>query len=253
MADRTAYIEHDVKLGELVEAWYDAQQRQYLASSRLATMKRVYGEDDRRISEQQEAFEEAFAAAQAAIGEVRAHEQGYTGWSRFFLVRNTNGHIHSSMECSTCYETTQFWALPQLSGMTEADAVEDQGMILCSVCFPSAPSEWTTGVSKATLAERAARQAEKDARAAQKRAKQLFDDGRTLKVAHYSLGTIASAKSWLTDWYDWNDGRAETDLHPAFQLDDLELVAAALAERLGETVEDTKAAAQTRAKKRRNR
>lgn len=66
-------------------------------------------------------------------------------WSRFFLVQNHGGHIHSSMHCSTCHPTTRFGWLPTLSGLTEKDAVDEQGTILCSVCFPTAPVEWTVG------------------------------------------------------------------------------------------------------------
>jgi hypothetical protein len=69
-------------------------------------------------------------------------------WSRFFIVQNNNGHIHSSMNCKTCYVTTGFGWLPELSGKTEADAVRDHGTVLCSVCFPSAPVEWTVGKAK---------------------------------------------------------------------------------------------------------
>lgn len=76
-------------------------------------------------------------------------------WSRFFLVTSSQGHVHSSRDCSTCFSTTEYGWLPTISGLTEADAVEQEGSILCSVCFPSAPTEWTTGISKA--------QAEKDA------------------------------------------------------------------------------------------
>jgi hypothetical protein len=68
-------------------------------------------------------------------------------WSRFFLVKNNNGHIHKDMSCGTCFPTTQYGWLPQLSGKTEADAVADQGPLLCSVCFPSVRPEWTRGVA----------------------------------------------------------------------------------------------------------
>lgn len=64
-------------------------------------------------------------------------------WSRFFLVRNNGGHIHSSMGCSTCYPTTEFGWLPEVSGQTEAEAVAAHGAILCTVCFPTAPVEYT--------------------------------------------------------------------------------------------------------------
>lgn len=69
-------------------------------------------------------------------------------WPRFFLVDNVNGHIHSSMHCSTTFSTTQWSWLPDLSGLTEADAVAQQGTRLCSICFPSAPVEWTVGLPK---------------------------------------------------------------------------------------------------------
>lgn len=83
-----------------------------------------------------------------AFDETKWANEFYDGWSRFFLVVNNNGHIHSSQYCSTCYDTTHFNWLPALSGLTEADAVEAHGAILCTVCFPSAPVEWTNGERK---------------------------------------------------------------------------------------------------------
>jgi hypothetical protein len=86
-----------------------------------------------------------FESAKAALLEV---ESEYTGWSRFFLVTNTGGHIHRSMNCSTCYPSTGYAWLPELSGLSETDAVAEYGSILCSICYPSAPVEWTNGVNK---------------------------------------------------------------------------------------------------------
>lgn len=83
------------------------------------------------------AIEEAKEPFEAEFKELR--------WSRFFLVTNNNGHIHSSMGCGTCFPTTRFAWLPTLSGLTEKEAVAEHGTILCSVCFPSAPVEWTVG------------------------------------------------------------------------------------------------------------
>lgn len=67
-------------------------------------------------------------------------------WSRFFLVVNHGGHVHRTRSCPTTFPTTQWAWLPQLSGLDEAAAVADQGPRLCSVCFPSAPVEWTLGL-----------------------------------------------------------------------------------------------------------
>lgn len=88
---------------------------------------------------------EVLVTAQAMFAPLDAEWDRRGGWSRFFLVQNNNGHIHSSMNCSTCYARTEYGWLTELSGLTEADAVEAYGTILCSVCFPSAPVEWTVG------------------------------------------------------------------------------------------------------------
>jgi|6_EtaG_2_1085325.scaffolds.fasta_scaffold84613_2 hypothetical protein len=72
-------------------------------------------------------------------------ENEYDGWSRFFAV--SGGHIHSSMNCSTCNRVTNqsgqtftaFAWLPALSGLTANDAIAAHGHALCSVCFPNAP------------------------------------------------------------------------------------------------------------------
>lgn len=95
---------------------------------------------------------------EAKINELEASitklQSTYTGWSRFFLVTSSPGHIHSHMSCSTCRPTTRFGWLPQLSGKGEAEAVKELGPTLCTVCFPSAPTKWTEG-KKLTAAQAA--------------------------------------------------------------------------------------------------
>lgn len=88
--------------------------------------------------------------------EVRELGKLYTGWSRFFLVTSSQGHIHSNMDCSSCRPTTTYGWLPELSGQTEKDAVEAHGPALCSFCFPSAPTEWTQAKITKANAEKAA-------------------------------------------------------------------------------------------------
>lgn len=65
------------------------------------------------------------------------------GWSRFFLVTSSNGHIHRNLSCSTCRINTAYAWLPSVSGKSEAEAVAEHGTRLCTVCYPSAPVEWT--------------------------------------------------------------------------------------------------------------
>jgi hypothetical protein len=64
----------------------------------------------------------------------------YTGWTRFFLVK----HIHRSTHCSSFRPTTRVGWLPQVSGLTEAEAVAENGETLCTICYPSAPTALTT-------------------------------------------------------------------------------------------------------------
>mgnify|MGYP001576896077 CR=1 FL=1 len=64
------------------------------------------------------------------------------GWSRAFLVANGDGHVHSSMDCSTCNRgerQTQFQWMINYSGGSEDEIVADAGYRACTVCFPSAP------------------------------------------------------------------------------------------------------------------
>jgi hypothetical protein len=81
----------------------------------------------------------------------------YTGWSRFFLVVSSAGHVHSSMSCSTCRPTTRYGWLPELSGASEQQAVSKLGPALCTVCFASAPVDSTNAkITKAQAAKLAA-------------------------------------------------------------------------------------------------
>lgn len=96
---------------------------------------------------------------------VRNAEYNRRPWSRFFLVTSSDGHIHSSMSCSTCRPTTAYGWLPEMSGLTEEAAMTALTELgpgpsaLCSVCFPNAPvaaDAKRTTVTKAKAAKLAA-------------------------------------------------------------------------------------------------
>jgi hypothetical protein len=139
----------------------------------------------------------ALAAAQAALNtakNIQAHQASrYEGWSRFFLCTNTGGHIHSSTSCTTCTITTQFAWITELSGKTEAEAVNQLGEILCTVCFPSAPAEWTNGISNEAKANRAAAAEAKAARATEAAAKAARIADRDADI----LAAVADAEAAL--------------------------------------------------------
>lgn len=177
-------------------------------------------------------------------------------WSRFFLVSNSNGHIHSSMSCGTCFPTTRYRWVTSLSGQTEAEAVEELGEILCSICYPSAPVAWTDGESKAVKVARAEREAKKAAAAAKKRDKALVPDsiegGYPTQYGRDRIKTTHAAKQWLTNYFEWKGYKDGVD-HPSYQTEDALAIAALLVGRPGvkeETPEAVLAAAEKRAAKR---
>lgn len=200
-----------------------------------------------RAAEPTPLFAEARDRAVEALGLTRdrlaKHEEAYTNWSRFWLVTSSDGHIHRNRWCSTCRPRTAFALLPELSGLDESEAVEAYGSILCSVCFPSAPVEWTTGEAKAKTAAKEKRAAEKAAREAKRLEKALLPDGSPLALKHdYAITTVYAAKAWLTSGAGWHWD------HPSYTLDDRALVLDALSAKLGETPEKLLADAEKRAK-----
>jgi hypothetical protein len=206
--------------------------------------------NDYRFERLQREIVEADAALAEATEQIDSLNARYTGWSRFFLVTSSKGHIHSSLECSTCYDDTEFAWLPTLSGLTEADAVEEHGEILCSICFPSAPAEWTNGSSKADKEAKEKRAADKAEREAKKLEKALLPDGSPLTIVVGNgrlerITTLAAAKGWLTDAQFW--GRQ----HPSFPPESVVQIAKAVSNKTGESVAEVLVAATKRAEKRR--
>lgn len=110
------------------------------------------------------------------------------GWTRFWIVTNATGHIHSSMSCSTCFPTTQYAWLPDLSGMNDAQVVELAGKMACTNCFPDAPVETRNRPSQIEEPERKAAREEREAKAAAKAEKIALKaianpDGSEIKLA----------------------------------------------------------------------
>jgi len=148
---------------------------------------------------------EAREALRLATEKLEAAEAEYGGWSRFWIVTNTNGHIHSSMNCSTCRWDTSFAWLTELSGLTEAEAVAEYGEILCSICYPSAPVEWTNGANKKLAAERDLHKALV--------AIERSPEGKKVKSARELVNKKARSIEWfelaLTRFAEWGDDAPE--------------------------------------------
>ncbi|KQP63140.1 hypothetical protein [Nocardioides sp. Leaf285] len=144
------------------------------------------------------------------------------GWARAYLVVNVNGHVHSSMECSTCFspgydgagnyrEGTRFHWVTQMSDRDESEIVEAAGERACTTCYPTAPTETLnkptslyTPDEERKAAERVEREKAKIERERIKIAKSLTEDGSELRIdvgTRYPerFKTEQAATSWAVD------------------------------------------------------
>lgn len=153
---RTAQIEAaraaDEKIAAAWAEYWEVADRRRPHHDRIKDAQRRFARA--RTPEQKATWQDRIDHEQAAVRAITAEAEPlaqaahdldaelYTGWQRFFLVE----HIHSSTRCSSFRITTRVGWLPKVSGLTEAEAVAEYGAILCTICFPSAPIEFTRGV-----------------------------------------------------------------------------------------------------------
>jgi len=131
-------------------------------------------------------------------------------WTRAFLVSNSNGHVHSSMDCNTCFATTRYNWLVQYSNDDENTIVEDAGQDACTICYPSAPAEVLNRPSRIVTADKIAKaqaKAERDEKKAQRIAKEkanaptasgeflTYTEGKWKRV-------IKTERSAIIEWAD---------------------------------------------------
>lgn len=128
-------------------------------------------------------------------------------WNRAFIVQNNGGHVHKSMDCNTCFPTTEFGWLVDYSADSETTIVEAAGETACTVCYPSAPADVLNRPSTIVTADKIAKEAakaEREAAKAEKVAKRPTADGSQLIVSE--LWAIRQSKELKTEraaelWY----------------------------------------------------
>lgn len=217
---------------------------------RIATFADAYTKN--QFSTYLAKYEEAKAQRQVALDTAAPLEAIYElhRWSRFFIVKNNNGHIHSSMNCSTCFHDTQFGWLPSLSGLTEAEAVADQGSILCTICYPSAPVEWTNGISKVAQTEKDERAAAKAKRDEAKAEKAITNpDGSTIREPGQwggEIKTLVSARRALLEQFKNREYYGDAD---QVRYEFAVMLARAINHKTGEDIEELLIQAEYKAQK----
>lgn len=157
---------------------------------KIAETNETYvGKDARKVLDALAEARDAFTANTEA---QKAHNAEYARrpWTRAFLV--TDGHVHRSMNCSTCFPTTEFTWLVDLADHDEAEIVALAGERACTVCYPSAPtlrdfekaSPLFTEEEAQRAKDREQRAADKAKRQADKIAKGLTADGSEFVVSY---------------------------------------------------------------------
>lgn len=76
------------------------------------------------------------AAAKKVISACDA-EYNSRPWQRYWLTQNANGHLHKSQSCSTLYPTTVLAFIPDVSGFSNDEIIENVGETACDICFPN--------------------------------------------------------------------------------------------------------------------
>lgn len=170
------------------------------------------------------------------------------GWTRAWLVLNAGGHVHRTMECRTCFDTTKFAWLTHLSGHDETEIVELAGKTACTECYPSAPVEVRNRPSQINTPEQLVRIAEKAERAKARAAKAITaPDGTPLRTKHGGvIATEFSARRSYVELLSYARHLAKRNVAHhrdtiADYQEDARLILVALAAKHGRTEDDLRA------------
>jgi hypothetical protein len=207
--------EFAVKIDTELSSWYDKRWNLVSKLESAEDTKKFYEKHyPTRVEEIQKAVEK-IAEIKLEIGKVNIEIAGLNKiynqdpWTRAFLVINSNGHVHSSMDCNTCFETTRYNWLIQYSNDDEKTIVEDAGQDACTVCYPSAPADVLNRPSRIVTADKIAKaqaKAEREAKKAEKIAKEKANaPTKSGEFLYFKKGkyteVIKTERSAVSEWF----------------------------------------------------
>lgn len=243
-------IEIDTALAELYDKAYDLRVSVISAQDSVVFYEKYYPNNESRKADAVARVEALKVKLAELKAEIAVIEKLYTGWTRAFLVSNANGHIHSNMNCPTCFESTRFIWLPELSGEDKMKIAELAGESACSICYPDAPSEYFLRKSQLEDPKKRIAREEREAKKRERDAKKLLTgitnpDGTDLVIRErrYSntIKTERTAQIWAVDNLYWISQYADK----AWLVEELEerkrnheIVLTALAHKRGTSVEE---------------
>ena len=154
------------------------------------------------LEQMERSLEVHLLAVSALAQEAFPYEEEYLRrpWQRYYLVQNDNGHVHRDMSCSTCFPTTLYAWLVDLADKPVDAMIEEWGERVCTVCFPSAPTNpLYNRPARVDREERARRDSEKAEREAKKAAKNLTPAEYFKDCGEWEVTTVAGAKQALRE------------------------------------------------------
>lgn len=184
---------------------------------------------------------------------IKKLEASYTGWSRAYLVSNSNGHIHKSQNCVTCFDSTRYVWLTAVSGEDELRIAELAGEKACTICYSHAPSAYflrECGLEDPSVVEaRAERELKKAEREAKRIATGIWNpDGTPLMGYEYGFTTRKSeiknertAQTIAVDLMVGIEGQRRDELEKERSRETIEDILIALAHKRGTSVEEQRA------------
>ena len=263
--------EFAVKIDTELSSWYhkrwDVSSKLDVAEDSIRFYEKHYPnlvEEIQKYKDKVAKLNQEYAKIQAEIKKLDAiYDQD--PWTRAFLVINSNGHVHSSMDCNTCFPTTRYNWLVQYSNDDEKTIVEDAGQDACTVCYPSAPAEVLNRPSRIVTADKIAkaqakaeRDAKREARIAKEKANAPTASGEPLKIIRsiYKDGKISyewikTERSAVTYWLNetaWSKHSPRED----YTIEALRLIVQNLAEKHGVSFDQQLKILENKLKKRRD-
>ena len=263
--------EFAVKIDTELSSWYhkrwDVSSKLDVAEDSIRFYEKHYPnlvEEIQKYKDKVAKLNQEYAKIQAEIKKLDAiYDQD--PWTRAFLVINSNGHVHSSMDCNTCFPTTRYNWLVQYSNDDEKTIVEDAGQDACTICYPSAPAEVLNRPSRIVTADKIAKakaKAEREAKKAEKIAKEKANaptaSGEPLKIIRsiYKDGKISyewikTERSAVTYWLNetaWSKHSPRED----YTVEALRLIVQNLAEKHGVSFDQQLKILENKLKKRRD-
>jgi hypothetical protein len=256
----TTPIEIDTALAKYYDEQYEARRIKLNYEQSVEFTKKYFPNDEKKLAEalkRVEVVDNLLGSLKVAIANI---EKLYTGWTRAFLVSNANGHIHSTMSCATCFDTTRFIWLPNLSGEDRLKIAELAGEGACTICYPDAPSEYFLRKCQLEDPKKVQAREEREAKKKERDAKKLLTgitnpDGTPLVIREgkyrNTIKAERTAQSWAVDNLYWISQYADKDWlveQVEERKQNHEIVLVALAHKRGTSVEEQRAVIEKKSK-----